>query len=65
VAAHELGHAVGLPRTDDAGSITGCASGTPLSDPTVRERYLAASRNPKVRSVLWQLRELYPRFWAE
>jgi hypothetical protein len=42
-----------------------CASGTPLSDPTLRERYFAARRNPDVRSALRQLRELYPRFWAE
>ena len=65
VAAYGLGHAVGLPHTDDARSIMCCASGTPLSDPTLRERYLAARRDPDVRSVLRQLRELDPRFWAE
>jgi hypothetical protein len=43
---------VGLPHTDDAGSVKCCASGTPLSDPAVRERYLAARRNPEVRSVV-------------
>ncbi|MGH7277728.1 MAG: matrixin family metalloprotease [Candidatus Rokuibacteriota bacterium] len=64
VVAHELGHALGLPHTTDPRSVMCCVYGSiDFDDPRVRERYIAARRQPDLRSVTAQLTAQYERFW--
>jgi hypothetical protein len=64
IVAHELGHALGLPHTRDPRSLMCCVHATlDFNDPAVREAYIAARRQPDVRSSTAELTEHYTKFW--